>query len=318
MSYDLRYDLRILLSEAPPPSLPVDAGEEKRWNDFQRTIGTALPADYKWLINTYGSGVFRGILVLWNPFSKDKEINLLKQVTPVLKSFGQRFRGEFPLPCFPEPGGLLPFGGDQDRVYLFWKTLGPPEQWHIVHYKSDDGGYRIYPMGIVEFLVQWIAGRIPDSFLGPGNCRTVVKRDLIFRPFHEYRVSGRPIDASSENANRLPRTVLERSPMTTRDEAIEWFNSQGHYAFEIDTYAEGALFVSTSASDEDETGSRAALGNLVALRPDSGRWIVESVPALGMGDAFEALSFTSLDMAVGAAKALIEPGRHDRKPIGSQ
>ncbi len=92
--------------------------------------------------------------------------------------------------------------------------------------------------------------------------------------------------------------------MTTRDEAIAWFNAQGHYAFEMDNYARGAFFVATRAV-EDELGFPGLKGRLVALCLRDGSWILEPVPAMRLGPIFEPLSFVSLDAAMGTAKTLL-------------
>ncbi len=92
--------------------------------------------------------------------------------------------------------------------------------------------------------------------------------------------------------------------MTTREEAIAWFNAQGRYAFEMDNYARGAFFVATRAV-EDDLGFPELKGRLVALCPRDGNWVLEPVPAMRLGPIFEPLSFVSLDAAVGTARTLM-------------
>ena len=41
---------------------------------------------------------------------------------------------------FPEPGGLLPAGGDTNGGSIFWITDGPPGEWSLVLYDWR-GGY---------------------------------------------------------------------------------------------------------------------------------------------------------------------------------
>ncbi len=41
----------MLLTEAPPPACPVDAGSPEQWDEVEGRLGTILPSDYKWLIN---------------------------------------------------------------------------------------------------------------------------------------------------------------------------------------------------------------------------------------------------------------------------
>ncbi len=90
----------------------------------------------------------------------------------------------------------------------------------------------------------------------------------------------------------------------TREEAIAWFESQGHHAFAMDTFAPGALFVSTSVK-VGEAGIHWLQGSLVAIYPKGETWVVTPVPEMNMGPLFEEFSSRSLDDAVDAAETLI-------------
>jgi len=92
--------------------------------------------------------------------------------------------------------------------------------------------------------------------------------------------------------------------MESREEAIIWFESQGHNAFAMDTFAPGAFFVSTSVRT-DEMGLPWLQGKLVAIYPRGETWMVAPVPEMGMGPVFEAISYKSLGEAACAAKTLI-------------
>jgi hypothetical protein len=176
-----------LLELAPPPTSPVDAGSPDRWGEVEQALGTALPGDYKRLINTNGSGEFCDLLYLLNPFSTVKSMNLLHQVGPMLEHY-RRGRDKYfpercPFPIFPEPGGLLPLGGDTNGDNLFWVTTGPPDDWSLVFYDWR-GGYDFerHPMPVAEFLVLWLSGEIPVCFFSVGIGRPIHRRDPVFCP----------------------------------------------------------------------------------------------------------------------------------------
>jgi len=48
-----------------PADQPADAKGD--WSTIERILGTGLPADFRELIETYGSGTFGGSLRLFNP-----------------------------------------------------------------------------------------------------------------------------------------------------------------------------------------------------------------------------------------------------------
>jgi hypothetical protein len=186
-----------LLELAPPPDTTVNAGSPDGWGPVEQALGTSLPPDYKRLINTYGSGEFCDLLVLLNPFSKSKHGNFLKQVGEILDQYYEG-REEYatekcPFPAFPDPGGLLPAGGDSNGGNLFWIMTGPPDEWPIVLYNWR-GGYIFerHDMPLVDFLVGWLSGSISDCFFGAGIDSPIIKRDPVFCPAGMIRPSPYP------------------------------------------------------------------------------------------------------------------------------
>ena len=192
-----------LLELAPPPPAPVDTGSPDRWGEIERALGTDLPGDYKRFINTYGSGEFCDLLWLLNPFSTAEGMNLLHQVGPISDVYREGRDEPFPewcpYPLFPEPGGLLPLGGDTNGDNVFWITTGPPAEWPLILYNWR-GGYisERHDMPLAEFLVGWLSGAIPGCFFGVGIDSPIIKRDPVFCPSGTIREShklgryGRP------------------------------------------------------------------------------------------------------------------------------
>ena len=183
-----------LLSEATPPSMPVEAGFAMPWSEVESDIGTTLPADYKSIIEIYGSGDFCDLLVVLNPFSASQNMNLRAQIGPVLEIY-QDYREAFPERCnystYPKPDGLLPIAQDTNGNDLFYVTNGPPINWTLVHYNWRAGCLKQeYKMPLVSFLAGWISGRWPESFFGVGNASGIIRRDPIFRPLGHVRPSS--------------------------------------------------------------------------------------------------------------------------------
>jgi SMI1-KNR4 cell-wall len=186
----MKEEEQLLLITAPPPSSAVNPGAPDGWHAVERQLGRELPDDYKWLINTYGSGDFCDVLVVLNPFAPQGWMNILSQLGPISEryQFGGPFNRAFP--CFPEVGGLLPLAQVTSGGYLFWLTRGRPDEWQLVLFDYDD--YELYPMGLVKFLAQWIAGRMPESFFGTGNDPGLIRHDPVFRPCGQIRPARHP------------------------------------------------------------------------------------------------------------------------------
>ena len=66
----------------------------------ERSLGTALPGDFKAFTQQYGSGTVDDFLYLFNPFAAGQDGNLLAKKDRVLAAYRQT-RARFPdrLPC---------------------------------------------------------------------------------------------------------------------------------------------------------------------------------------------------------------------------
>jgi SMI1-KNR4 cell-wall len=303
----------LLLTTAPPPLRPVDPSTPEGWAGVERQLCCSLPGDYKWLINTYGSGEFCDLLVILNPFATAEGMNLLSQMSPVLTRYrlgGLRNRA---FPCFPAEGGLFPVAQDTNGGDIFWLTHGCPDEWHLVFF--NHGEYQQHTMGLATFIARWISGLMPESFFGNGNNAGIIRRDPVFCPAGQVR-PPRPANATYEPlASRVGVVdAPTRSPgaqmMGTPEEAIAWFNAQGYFAWAMDVYSPGALFAATSART-DKSGASSLQGGLVAVFPKDGAWMVGPLPDMGMGPLFEPMSFQSLEQAVKAARDLIHGNSSD-------
>jgi hypothetical protein len=191
--------LNDLLSIAPPPEHPIDFGTPEQWPTIENALGIALPEDYKLITNKYGTGGFCDLFALYNPFSKTSSVNLLCQVgyeaaeatgilcqdIPLLDRYREArassFRKMCPFAAYPEPGGLLPVGGDSNGGEMFWLTSGQPDSWTLVLYDPRGGWqHEQYTMPLIVFLVEWISERMPQSFFGAGSDPEIIRHDPVF------------------------------------------------------------------------------------------------------------------------------------------
>ena len=186
-----RIDVDDLIGLVPPPERLVDRVPWERWPEIEQELGTPLPRDYKLILTTYGAGEFNGFFGLFHPLGQSDSGNLIRQarrevfdgLEPHLLMY-EESRVIFPevctLPSYPEPGGLLPLGGDINGGSAFWLTRGEPDDWSLVFYPHGFWQVEEQPFALAGFLVLWIAGELPGCFFGAGG-RSANRTDPAFR-----------------------------------------------------------------------------------------------------------------------------------------
>jgi hypothetical protein len=135
-------DIDRFTTQFAPPRSPLAPGIEDVWPDMQHRIGSVLPRDYKDFINAFGSVLLNESLRPFNPFSRGISRNLLWQMGVQLggmRELKQQFPENYPYPIWFEPGGLLPWGSDENAINLYWLTRGHPDQWTVVVEDIDAG-----------------------------------------------------------------------------------------------------------------------------------------------------------------------------------
>ena len=63
--------------------------------------------------------------------------------------------------------------------YAFWLTEGTPDDWPLVLY-PDFSEIERHDTPLVDFLVRWLSGALPDCFGGVGK-HFVNRTDPVFR-----------------------------------------------------------------------------------------------------------------------------------------
>jgi hypothetical protein len=171
--------LERLTSLVPPPAKPVERPDPASWPAVEVAMGTALPGDYKALLETYGSGTFDEVLWLFSP-AAPPDGNLVGQRDAVLADYAEsrrRFPRRYPLAPFPEPGGVLPLGRSDTGNELYWVTEGEPDRWPVALFGSRSSRHEVHGGGIAAFLAALAAGELRTRLL---------PRDLLRRERHTF------------------------------------------------------------------------------------------------------------------------------------
>lgn len=170
--------LQKLVQVLKRPSRPHYAvTEASEWLAIMDKFGVRLPTDFQDFIGIYGTGTVGDFVLIFNPFSPDKYSNLFFNMEFILSSAYQA--KEFPLPLYPQSGGLLPFAKTDDGDYLWWKTEGEADNWTIVVTEVRSDNYEVYPMTMTDFLVKLI---IPD----PDPQKDILQTSEILSSFDRY------------------------------------------------------------------------------------------------------------------------------------
>ena len=158
--------LERLMELVPPPKEPMCAGSPEQWPEVEQKLGTTLPDNYKIFINKYGSGGFYGFLEVISSFRLRNDL-----VSKFWQSRDFYITNGF-FPVYPDPGGLLLAGGDENGNSLHWLTKGEPNEWPLVYLEDEHAGYELYEMTLAQFLVEWISGKIEPNVMQGLNLKS--------------------------------------------------------------------------------------------------------------------------------------------------
>lgn len=141
------------------------------WVAVEEWLGVLLPSDYKELIGEGPALTFDEELLIASPFSQSNHLgSRIAYGSWSLAYLRQRFPQEFILPLFPEPGGLLCWGGDAGGGVYYWNTVRPNAgDWTIVvsgRSVSDGGQGELHDCGLAGYLEGLASGRIEAAALG--------------------------------------------------------------------------------------------------------------------------------------------------------
>lgn len=87
---------------------------------------------------------------------------------------------DFGLPIYPEHGGIVCWGSDQNGAQYDWDTSGAdPDRWTIaITGRSVDPPER-HPMTLTDYLDALVDGSIPPAAFEPGEWPRSGRRDRV-------------------------------------------------------------------------------------------------------------------------------------------
>jgi hypothetical protein len=154
-------DLKRLL---PPPERP--AVSEYDWPAIEAEIGTALPADYKSLVDAYGPVRFSANLRLCTPHGRPGGLDLTCWLELTRELLGDPAcppqSDHIPAGFALDPDALTAWGSITGSEYCLWYAAGPdPDVWPVIVGGPTVWGF--YSGTATEFIVALLTRTLPHD-----------------------------------------------------------------------------------------------------------------------------------------------------------
>ncbi|MFJ7626612.1 hypothetical protein ACIQZN_08995 [Streptomyces sp. NPDC097595] len=152
----------------PPPGQPPAVPD---WGRAERALGLALPGDYKWLVETYGAGVFDGTVWLLAPGAPHVMCDLLAEAAEradILESLWEI--GEDKPAELLEPGArVVPWAFEEGSgAFLYWLVRPgvEPDDWTVLFNEGRGPLWEPHAMGCLAFLLAVLTGTAETEYFG--------------------------------------------------------------------------------------------------------------------------------------------------------
>lgn len=141
------------------------------WVSLERSMGTALPEDYKALVSKYFTVQFGPIWIISPREGVPSASDPLSETLEFREIFEEMSEDDpegTTVPCqmngsplgkhtstfrfFPETPGLLAWGKDYMGGEYYWYVEGPPHTWTVVAHAARDGWWDEHPVSMSEYL----------------------------------------------------------------------------------------------------------------------------------------------------------------------
>ncbi|MFD9221186.1 hypothetical protein ACFWDI_14495 [Streptomyces sp. NPDC060064] len=154
--------VRLLGLDAPVPA--QESGSEEWSKDSGYGGGQVIPEDFELLVQAMQKGMIAGSVVLTRPrFAVRSLEDFTEDAAPRIASMEASLRNrdhDLPLPFFPNPGGMVPWGRTARDGVLLWDTTDPDTaNWTTVLTESDFQVWLDLPFSASEFTARVLMAR---------------------------------------------------------------------------------------------------------------------------------------------------------------
>ncbi|MFD0141332.1 MULTISPECIES: SMI1/KNR4 family protein [unclassified Streptomyces] len=159
--------LDALVRLCPPPAGPPPAVD---WARAERALGTALPADYKRLVGTYGDGIFTDTIWLLVPGSAYDDCDLYAQAAERDEILAGLWEFEAKPVELLEPGArVLPWAFEEGTgAFLYWlaRPGRQPDEWTVLYNEGRGPLWEHHEVGCSAFLLAVLTGTAETAYFG--------------------------------------------------------------------------------------------------------------------------------------------------------
>ncbi|MFE6160164.1 SMI1/KNR4 family protein [Streptomyces sp. NPDC056486] len=142
---------------------PAGPRRSRDWAAVEQRLGTALPQDYKELVECYGGGVFDETIWLLDPECPDQDCNLLTQAKECAEILADLWQIEPKPPQLLRDDGaeVLPWAyieGSGAMLYWLRRPGQKPEEWTTLFNEGRGPEWEYHPRSCTSFLLAVLAG----------------------------------------------------------------------------------------------------------------------------------------------------------------
>ncbi|WP_030692922.1 SMI1/KNR4 family protein [Streptomyces globisporus] len=130
------------------------------WTELEQELGVAFPADFREIVDAYGSISINGQLYLKHP-----AVHLLHDLGSFVRQETEFWREEdmaefLPSRAGADPGELLPVATATTGEMIFLGVPGEPSSpWRVLVQEMDSPSWTLYEMTFGEWLLAYLKGR---------------------------------------------------------------------------------------------------------------------------------------------------------------
>ncbi|MFF9066503.1 SMI1/KNR4 family protein [Streptomyces sp. NPDC014891] len=160
-------DVEQLTHLVPPPA----ERRPRAWPEVEARLGSALPEDFKDLVDTYGGGVFDETIWILEPDCADPDHDLLvmkEERAEVLARLWEIGPEPRPERLEADGAGLLPFAYIEGTgAYLYWLTGedARPEDWTVLANAGRGPEWEYHPVPGARFILSVLTGETHSDIL---------------------------------------------------------------------------------------------------------------------------------------------------------
>lgn len=160
------------LTRLCPPPGDGDGGRTVNWAAVEEELGTALPADYKRLVETYGRDLFAEVLWLLEPGCPNEMYDLVAQTAEREEILTDLWEAGEPKPpeLLDADVRLVPWAYAEGAGHFLYWLVRPgvePEEWTVMLNEGRGPLWEAHPVSCSRFLLDVVAGTTTSSYFGP-------------------------------------------------------------------------------------------------------------------------------------------------------